>query len=483
VRNGEAEVVVHMALAIRVALFMIAINSAAQILGGQPAVAGSSSEQSCAHNESAPTPLPPQRPLPRSFSEPPVQSTVSLLPAPLQRQFGIRVYSSVTSIGLHPERARLTLTDAGGRVVGGQNRFRFDPCIPYPLPSGSQLRAGLPDYWIGFHFNSDGLAAGVYHIAASLQPGFATSNGRPIPLNPDYGSQKLAVYVSPPLVERPRLVPGQQFIAMPRTFYGLPATDFTDRHGTPVPAASQEGRILTLVRLDKTRVEFQSEGVAGPLYLARPVDATSMYGLYPLVSDNTVLRLRRMYVGKRVWGYGGLNVYGGGRMATTSEGLPISAIYRVYGYARTLNIGGPFEMNNLDLVGFVALDPLVIRFGGPAVSMMSPVMGTPIPRDTVAYSVVSGAWDFERLYSPMSMTAAHPSWSTAIVSKIQNQKVETGMTKDMIAWMFGYPSAFGTVEQVRKLDTWEYAQPAPFSYTVHFRNGVVVKFDPPGNLP
>jgi hypothetical protein len=156
-------------------------------------------------------------------------------------------------------------------------------------------------------------------------------------------------------------------------------------------------------------------------------------------------------------------------------------------------------MDNLDLgTSVVALDPLVVRFGRQVLSLLAPGPMPPIPPSIVtrlgytptpsppakaAYAIVSDAWDFERLYSTISMTAAHPSWSPATVAKIRKRKVEKGMTKDMIAWMFGYPSAYGSREQVRALDVWNYEAPTPFGYTVHFKNGVVVKYDPPGNLP
>jgi hypothetical protein len=53
----------------------------------------------------------------------------------------------------------------------------------------------------------------------------------------------------------------------------------------------------------------------------------------------------------------------------------------------------------------------------------------------------------------------------------------------MVAASVGYPSIYGTAAQMRRLGTWEYVLPAPFSYTVKFEDGKVVSYKPPGRLP
>lgn len=473
------------AIALRGLAFCVIVLGLTFSLSGRPAAADQNAQAPCAHNEPRPTSLPTSSAsMPPWFSPQPVRHEAEISTGIYAREFGISAWTADGVVmQLHAERARLILLGLNGRAVAG-NRLQFDPCIPIALSDQRGLRAALPDYWLGFHLNTDGLAPGLYRITVSLQPGFATSaSGQSLPVTLDPWRPSLAVYVSP-TARIPQLVPGQRFIALEAPIGSLRAAEFTDSHGVIVSGAEMWGRILTLTRLDATSAEFRAEGIAGPLYLPRPADATRILGLYPLVADETVDRLKAKYLGKRVWGYGGLDVFSDDRMGTSYDGLPILGIYRAYGYGRTLNVGGPFETSNVNvLTYFVALDPLVIRFGGSALSSVQPLMGTPIPQHLPTYAIVSDTWDFERLYSLASIADAHPSWSAAILSKIRNGKIEKGMTKDMIAWMFGYPSIYGTLEQVRQLDVWEYEQPAPFSYTVRFRNGVVVKYDPPGNLP
>jgi hypothetical protein len=411
-------------------------------------------------------------PLPTGMTHtPPPIFSGYLNPAPLNRQFGIDIHNTWgLQVELHPERAILSLVNSQGHAVDNAGRFRFDPCIPYPLSDGAHLYAALPDYWIGFHFDTTGLPADMYVITASLGSSFATlQDGKPIYIDPRYTSPpRISVYVSPHADRLPNLEPGQQFIALERPITSLEAVSFTDANGVSVPSSTLESRVLTLERADATSLQFRVESDNVPLYLPRPADAASIVGLYPLVVDDTVRQLRTRYVGRYVWGYGGINALGGGRAYGSRDALAISSIDRAYGYALTINVGTQ-AMRNVDLsADFVALDPLVVRFR---------------LHGTVLYWVVADAWGFERSYSLVSMAQAHPEWGAATRAKILNRVVELGMTKDMIAWMFGYPDAYGTIDQVRKLDTWSYDMPAPSAFAMHFRNGVLVKYDPPGQMP
>lgn len=461
-------------------VFILASCAGALILADRADAA----QTPCAHDLRMPKPQPPPIPNPSDWPTPHFIPYIYFNSAPLGRQFGIGINSGGMPINLHPQYAHLSLLDSSGKAFGSANRLVFDPCIPIGLAGKHEMYAGLPDWWIGFRFDPRGLPADMYHIVVSLDAGFATtSEGKAVSIERLDGNQSIAVFVSPHPDRLPSLTPGQQFIALDPPITSLAAVVLTDRNGKAVASSSLEGRILTLQRLDATRMQFKAENIDTPLYSSRASDATSIYGLYPLVVDDTVRALRQKYVGRMVWGFGGLDVIGGGHSGTMSRSLPIVGIYRAYNYGRNLNIGR-FPTSNVDLQStFVALDPLVIRFGVSALTMLTPVMGPPLPRSTVAYAVLSDQWDFERLYSLVSMSQAHPEWSSALTAKIEQQTVELGMTKDMIAWMLGYPSVYGTQAQVQALDTWPYDAPAPFDSAVHFHNGIVVKYDPPRNLP
>ena len=402
---------------------------------------------------------------------------------PADRQFGIRIDGPQRAeIKLHPEFIRLSLQDYQGRHVDSTTRFRFDPCIPQSYgPPGV-----IPNYWIGFHFDSAHLSPGMYKILTSFDTGFATtSGGRPISLDPRYGYHQIALYVPPAPEHAPSLTAGQRFFALPAYTRDIPVPAFTGPSDEPIDQSTAIGRVITLERIGGARMQFHAEGVDGPLYLTRANDAQSIPGLYPLADDSSVRRLRGTYLNRKVWGYGGLYVLDTATGSDqTWEPLTVSGIYRARNYERTIGIGSP-ALWSVDLVSdFVALDPIVVTFKTPPSLMESPnSYNKPMDSNTALYFTVSDAWDFERLYSLVSIQRDHPEWPQSIIDDIQRGRVKNGMTKDMIAWMFGYPDSFGTKQQVRKLDTWDYDAPAPFAYTVHFRKGVVVKFDPPGNLP
>lgn len=61
--------------------------------------------------------------------------------------------------------------------------------------------------------------------------------------------------------------------------------------------------------------------------------------------------------------------------------------------------------------------------------------------------------------------------------------VRPGMSRDEVVWRMGYPDQYGTVASFRALDRWTYVKPAPFAWSVQFKNDRVVDVHPPGELP
>ncbi len=382
---------------------------------------------------------------------------------------------------LHPESVHLSLQTSDGHIVGGSKRFHFDPCVSYPATFGPYQHPALPSYWSGFKFDPNGLPAGMLRMTASFDAGFVTtSDAHQFIVDTRRSPRQLTIFIAPPPDQEPQLDAGQRFIFLPPLRSDVGAIAFTNAAGDPVATSSMLARILILEHVDAARMQLRLEGTDFDVYVPKAPDAMSAPGLYPLVVDDSVKHLRAKYAGRQVWGYGGLYAYlsGGG----TSGPLAVEGIYRAAGYGAVLGIGSP-QYWSADLASdFVALDPLVIRFGTPAI-YAKPGPAVPLEQVPASYAILSDVWDFERSYSLVSMTRMHPEWPAATLDAIGQHEVEMGMTKDMIAWMLGYPAAYGTKEQVQKLDVWTYEAPAPFGYTVYFRNGVVVKYDPPRTLP
>ncbi len=87
-------------------------------------------------------------------------------------------------------------------------------------------------------------------------------------------------------------------------------------------------------------------------------------------------------------------------------------------------------------------------------------------------------WEVERM-----LWVHRANGQTSVNAFANSFPVRPGMNKLQVAHLLGFPSEFGTVRDMLKLDDWKYAEPAPFAYSVRFRNGVVAEVHPPGNLP
>ena len=76
-----------------------------------------------------------------------------------------------------------------------------------------------------------------------------------------------------------------------------------------------------------------------------------------------------------------------------------------------------------------------------------------------------------------------PEWSDAFCAAARRSTVVAGMTPEMVATVWGYPSVFGSRAEMAAFDTWTYVRPTPFGHAVHFRNGLVDSVTLPKNLP
>jgi hypothetical protein len=132
---------------------------------------------------------------------------------------------------------------------------------------------------------------------------------------------------------------------------------------------------------------------------------------------------------------------------------------------------------------FVAVDPILVIFDG---RMDGDILAEPPfgGHECVSgYAEFADGWDFDRTLAHASPLLSHPEWPADVRKAINDGTVLTGMTYDMVVASVGYPSAYGTAAQMRKLTTWEYVLPAPSSFTVKFKDGKVVFYDPPRMLP
>ena len=301
-------------------------------------------------------------------------------------------------------------------------------------------------------------------------------------------------YVPPRPDRLPTLTAGQQFLCFPDTQEALL---YHEAGGVLMRRSDLVLKVLTLTRTEdggggKFVLHFALEGSGREVLLSTDEgDVTKLPGLKPLVEDDTLRRLRKKYVGRRVWPYGGLRVIGVTVQPNTgasytvdnSRPLTLKRLVRVYNRPRLMPLktdaGGP-------PTGIQTSNPLVAILDLPADAHWGKAMFVG-PDDFAAqaqaspesvclgfYSGCADDWDFERTFSLADLSRLHPRWPHAM---------RLGMTPDMAAWVRGWPPEYGTRAQLRHKAQWRYDSETPFSDWIFFKRGRVIAFGPDGRLP
>jgi hypothetical protein len=389
-----------------------------------------------------------------------------------------RIYPTGRCV-LSPQQIHLEIHDLDGKNVRSNARFIYWPPAARPV---METHVSL-----GFKLQQGDLAAGMYHVVAPVpeQPGATVRHEARI--------TSLTFYVPQARSAEPALRIGQQFIALPRdsvldTFGRVPQIAAVTS-GSP-----SFGSIYTLTsvtnRTGSTVVKLQTDPFE-KLELQTTGDVNSLGNLIPIVDDPGLRLLRAKYEGHLVWGRGGIAML----CATDSligvsglVSLRIKRIVRLYGESSlVLGYDGRFGLDSEE--SYADIDPVVVLFDTP-----------PKPGDTITdpqdnfhasqaadcatlYNTKADAWDVERQYSLIAPNVAHPNWSQETFDAIRHQIVIQGMNHDSVAWARGYPSIWGTRDELDALSAWKYQDLKPFHYWVYFKEGKVVKFGPDGHLP
>ncbi len=143
--------------------------------------------------------------------------------------------------------------------------------------------------------------------------------------------------------------------------------------------------------------------------------------------------------------------------------LVVSAIDRPVGPTRGWKIGGPVASRiNYDY-NFVAVAPLEIKFTSE--SFHAPCVNP--------HLWLADFWEVHRVL-----------WIHAPTHELESTAIVKGMPRLTVAHILGFPSLFGTVEEMNQLDFWPYLPVLPpFSSSVRFRHGLVSEYQPPGTPP
>lgn len=309
------------------------------------------------------------------------------------------------------------------------------------------------------------------------------------------------VYVTPQPDYEPALRPGQRFIGTPwEKAAASTATPYRDvKSGKRITWREIVTRIATLQRSEPSRcgsrLTFVLEGHTGQVFLETERPVTDLPYLTPLLTEPTVRSLKAQYEGKLVWCYGGP----GGQCVTTEPGLSVGMSgrldvpLRVRRVERVCIPPSELAIGNATFIGgeresaFLADNPLVVILDAPAKGLefsgLSYVGEKDVGENALKaasgsrgyclglWNMVSDRWDFEREYSLSNPLKAWPARMRKAVLKGELVK---GMTREMVAWVLGWPSMYGTKSEMLGLDDWAYDN-IPSSGHVYFKDGRMVE--------
>jgi hypothetical protein len=343
--------------------------------------------------------------------------------------------------------------------------------------------------------------AGMYVLQASGKVIARDEKTGEIAVLPGFHAE-LGAFLTPVPDKEPALQPGQRFLVLPvlGTSGGTP-TPYRDlRTGKPITESSLIAHTLALKEVQGDRLIFVLEDHKGDIYLESKESVDKLPYLTPILTDNTVRLLKAKYEGRKVWRYGG----SGGECVSGNESsqgylfgdaslpLVIKRIERVLLPDQCLPTGPRPGAVGEPQTGFFTDNPIFVIMKTPSKGLRmeswSSINAAGPPPDLnkhvtkycpLLWSEVSGQWDFERVYSLVSPFKAHPEWPAKVRQAIKANEIKKGMTYEMVAWSAGWPNAYGTTGELKKLSEWDYDAMPPYQTYVYFRNGKVVRADFP----
>ncbi len=324
------------------------------------------------------------------------------------------------------------------------------------------------------------LPSGLYSVDwTRFEPTVTDADAFPLDLS---GMPKTWVYLPPAPSHTPDMRVGQEFVEFKQSSGGFSGPRPTTLRVLTLIAVrpSASGSTLDLKAQDGSRLSVETAGT----------DVTAIPGLTPIVDDERVRALDARYTGRDVYPIGDfapscIFASGGETIPATDQAtaLHVRRIVRLYGVNASWGIG-PMIDRTLDAGDvYVYSDPLLVIYGGrieDGVLAEPPFNGHEC---SAAYDEIADTWDFERDLSPTDLLAGHPGWSAAIRDEIRQHTVSIGMTRQQVVASVGYPSVYGSVDAMMKLDEWDYILPTPSSYSIKFKDDRVVEYHPPQMLP
>lgn len=405
---------------------------------------------------------------------------------------------------IHREEIRLSSLDYWGKPVLNTMHPVLSADVPEavkPVPDDY----GFDHTHLALTFARKAAKPGYYQFQLTAPLGATDLNtNQPAKMRDATARSYQGIYLTPQPDAEPALAPGQRFIGSPWSEVDVSDTAYKDvKTSKPIKWKHMNTKILVLRKVEPlgsgNRLTFDLEGHSGQISLVTNATATTLPCLAPLLTEPNVRALKAGYEGKSVWCYGGA----GGQCISSDSNVAISMggradlpmrirhIERVYKPYQELAIGAATFIGGERQSAFVTDNPLIVILDPPAKGLeLSGFMSVSKPdakgidaafpeevSNPRAYclglmNIFADKWDFEREYSLQSPLVIGKKWSAKMRKAVLEGEVVKGMTREMVAWVMGWPSIYGTKQEMLKLNDWTYDN-IPSDGHIYFRNGVV----------
>jgi hypothetical protein len=194
--------------------------------------------------------------------------------------------------------------------------------------------------------------------------------------------------------------------------------------------------------------------------------------------DATLATLAKRFVGKDIYGFGGITVGCGASWGYTYDAatpIRVRAVERDRGQFAELWPGSTANGGSDDSPHFLAADPLRIVVALPA-ARPSGTFGSRSGSIADCPAIVLADWQVDVTIA----TGPPPALPN---NNAPYPAIKVGMFREDVAWRIGYPHEFGARSELDRENVWSYANTTPFGFSVTFRDNKVSSYTTPGNLP
>ncbi len=210
-------------------------------------------------------------------------------------------------------------------------------------------------------------------------------------------------------------------------------------------------------------------------------DATlhfNMWWPHDTYGDSSLARMRRRWVGKNMYGFGGialgcqpkwLNIY------NAATPVRVRAVVRDRGQVEELWTGTTVHWGNDAARRFFAMSPLRFIVERPIAKPLG-FGGSTQRTSERCPAVVLADWQVSEMFSSV------PPPKSISVQNI-GTPLRIGMSRADVVWLNGFPNEFGDRVALLSQRVWAYDDGPGDAYHVTFRNGRVAAFTKPVGLP